>query len=99
MVERARIVLAAAEGRSGARIASELGCSEPTVKKWRRRYESDGPRIGGRVVPFDKRVLFELFVPAGDEGGAASGDMVSAEITRGRTRARQWVISKSRSTT
>ncbi len=45
------------------------------------RYEDDG-KFGGRVVPFDKRVLHELFVPAGEGGGAKAGDMVSAEITR-----------------
>lgn len=57
MVERARIVLAAAEGRSAARIAGEVGCSEPTVKKWRRRFEADGlagltdlPRPGRPLV-------------------------------------------------
>jgi transposase len=41
-VERARIVLAAADGRSAARIAGEVGCSERTVWKWRRRFEEDG---------------------------------------------------------
>jgi transposase len=41
-VERARIVLAAADGRPAARIASEVGCSERTVWKWRRRFEEDG---------------------------------------------------------
>lgn len=45
------------------------------------RYEDDG-RFGGHVVPFDKRVLHELFIPAGEQGGAKSGEMVSAEITR-----------------
>jgi ribonuclease R len=40
------------------------------------------------VVPFDKRVLHELFVPAGEEGGAASGQMVAAEITRPPTATR-----------
>jgi transposase len=56
-VERARIVLAAADGRSAARIASEVGCSEQTVKKWRRRFEADGvpglrdaPRPGRPLV-------------------------------------------------
>ena len=56
-VERARIVLAAAEGRSAARIASEVGCSEQTVKKWRCRFEADGlpglrdaPRPGRPLV-------------------------------------------------
>jgi len=41
-VERARIVLGAAEGLPAARIASEVGWSEQTVKKWRRRFEADG---------------------------------------------------------
>jgi ribonuclease R len=45
------------------------------------RYEADG-RNGGHVVPFDRRVLHELFIPPGEEGGAESGQMVSAEITR-----------------
>jgi ribonuclease R len=51
------------------------------------RYESDG-RIGGRVVPFDKRVLHELFVPAGDAAGAEAGQMVLAEIARPPTATR-----------
>lgn len=56
-VERARIVLAAAEGRSAARIAGEVGCSERTVWKWRCRFERDGlaglmdaPRPGRPLV-------------------------------------------------
>jgi transposase len=44
-VERARIVLAAADGKSAARIATEVGCSERTVWKWRCRFEADG--LGG----------------------------------------------------
>jgi ribonuclease R len=51
------------------------------------RYERDGPH-GGRVVPFDKRVLHELFVPAGEEDAAESGQMVAAEITRPPTATR-----------
>ena len=42
MVERARIVLAAGEGVKGTEIARRVGCSEPTVVKWRRRYARDG---------------------------------------------------------
>jgi ribonuclease R len=45
------------------------------------RYADDG-RFGGHVVPFDKRVLHELFIPAGEESGAEPGQMVLAEITR-----------------
>src|SRR5438132_1684229 len=55
-VERARIVLAAADGRSAARIAGEVGCSEQTVKKWRRRFEADG-LAGLRDAPRPGRPL------------------------------------------
>jgi ribonuclease R len=51
------------------------------------RYEDDG-RFGGHVVPFDRRVLHEVFVPAGEAGGAAPGQMVAAEITRPPTATR-----------
>jgi hypothetical protein len=40
VVERARIVLLAADGLTGPQIAGRAGCTEPTVVKWRRR-----PRI------------------------------------------------------
>ena len=33
------------------------------------RYEEDG-RFGGHVVPFDRRVLHELFIPPGENAGA-----------------------------
>lgn len=46
------------------------------------RYEDDGPKFGGHVVPFDKRVLHEIFVPPGEAGEAAGGQMVVVEITR-----------------
>jgi ribonuclease R len=51
------------------------------------RYEDDG-RFGGHVVPFDPRVLHEVFVPAGEERGAVTGQMVAAEITRPPTATR-----------
>jgi ribonuclease R len=51
------------------------------------RYEEDG-RFGGHVIPFDRRVLHELFIPPGDDGGAKPGDMVRAEITRPPTATR-----------
>ena len=47
MVERARIVLGAADGHSVARICEELGCSHATVAKWRARFVRD--RLAGLV--------------------------------------------------
>src|SRR5215510_1650111 len=42
----------------------------------------------GYVVPFDRRVLMDIFVPPGQEGGASPGDMVTAELTRWPTSTR-----------
>jgi len=42
LVERARIVLAAAEGLKALDICERVGCSEPTVTKWRSRYAEQG---------------------------------------------------------
>jgi putative transposase len=42
MVERAQIVLHAAEGHSAVKIGCLLGCSANTAQKWRARYERDG---------------------------------------------------------
>jgi len=53
VVERARIVLLAADGLSAKTIAERVGCSRLTVMLWRRRYEggglealADAPRSG-----------------------------------------------------
>ena len=57
IVERARIVLAAAEGMTGKEVAAEVGCSLPTVLKWRGRYAElgmeglrDAPRPGAPLT-------------------------------------------------
>src|SRR5512135_928273 len=42
VVERARIVLLAADGVPGKQIAVRVGCAEPTVLTWRRRYAERG---------------------------------------------------------
>jgi len=57
LVLRAKIVLAAAEGRENQRIAADLGCTRRTVGTWRNRFaerrlagiEKDAPR-GGRIA-------------------------------------------------
>ena len=57
MVERARIVLCAAEGHTAAAIAERVGCAERTAKKWRGRYAragveglTDAPRPGAPLT-------------------------------------------------
>ena len=42
LVERARIVQAAADGRSAPAIAAALGCSRPTAYAWIRRFNERG---------------------------------------------------------
>jgi transposase len=42
VVERARIVLLAADGVPGVEIADRVGCSEPTVIRWRSRFAEHG---------------------------------------------------------
>jgi ribonuclease R len=51
------------------------------------RFESDGSGPGF-VVPFDRRLIMDVQIPQDEQGGAASGDMVSVEITRWPTPAR-----------
>jgi transposase len=60
---RCRIVLAAADGRSSKEIASELGCNDHTVSKWRVRFARRGvdglhdePRPGKPRVISDEDV-------------------------------------------
>ena len=57
MVERARIVLSCAEGRSVDEITQALDCSRPTVAKWRGRFARQGidglrdaPRTGAPLT-------------------------------------------------
>jgi ribonuclease R len=47
--------------------------------------EADGM---GYVAPFDRRVLMDIFIPAGQEGGASPGEMVTVELTRWPTATR-----------
>src|SRR4051812_7051953 len=62
------------------------------------RYERDAGAGGdsgkarasgmGYVVPFDRRVLMDIFIPPGQEGGAEPGEMVRVELTRWPTSTR-----------
>src|SRR2546423_14097577 len=52
LAERAGIVLLAADGLTGPQIAERVGCTEPTVIKWRRQYAADGlAGLGGAPRP------------------------------------------------
>jgi transposase len=42
VVEQTRIVLMAGDGVPSKQIAARVGCAEPTVVTWRRRYASAG---------------------------------------------------------
>jgi transposase len=70
MVERAQIVLYAAEGYSAARIGQLVGCATVTAQKWRSRYEHDGiaglkdlPRPG-KPLTFSQEVRAKLIAKA-----------------------------------
>ena len=75
-VERARIVLLAAEGLASRAIARELGCRHHTVSKWRVRFArerlaglADAPRSGKPKTygdDADRRILARLDRPPPD---------------------------------
>jgi len=51
------------------------------------RYDRDENGMG-YVVPFDRRVLMDIFIPPGQEGGASAREMVTVELTRWPTSTR-----------
>jgi ribonuclease R len=51
------------------------------------RYDREADGMG-YVMPFDRRVLMDILIPPGQEGGASPGEMVTAELTRWATSAR-----------
>jgi hypothetical protein len=63
LVQRARIVLLAADGKTNTEIAATVGCSRPAVIRWRSRYAIHGldglvdhPRSGRpRTIGEDRR--------------------------------------------
>jgi ribonuclease R len=65
-------------GRAEGRIIRTLERSNEWIVG---RYDR-GDAGMGYVVPFDRRVLMDVFVPPGQEGGASPGEMVVVELTR-----------------
>ncbi|CAN5526316.1 IS630-like element ISMsm5 family transposase [soil metagenome] len=96
-VIRARIVLAAAQGASNGAIAAELGVHVDTVRKWRRRFATEGlpglddlPRSGRPRVftPVQVAEVKALACTLPAETGAplsrfSSADLAAEAITRG----------------
>src|SRR5262245_44044852 len=79
-------------GRAEGRIIRILERSNASIVG---RYERDEGTRGqsrstgmGYVTPFDRRVLMDIFIPPGQEGGASPGDMVIVELTRWPTATR-----------
>ena len=71
-------------GRAEGRIIRILERANATIVG---RYDRDENGMG-YVVPFDRRVLMDIFVPPGQEGGASPGEMVTVELTRWPTSTR-----------
>jgi ribonuclease R len=79
-------------GRAEGRIIRILERSNELIVG---RYDRDEPHRTesrsdgmGYVVPFDRRVLMDIFIPPGQEGGASPGEMVVVELTRWPTSTR-----------
>jgi len=79
-------------GRAEGRIIRILERANASIVG---RYDRDDParpesRANGMgyVAPFDRRVLMDIFIPPGQEGGASPGDMVVVELTRWPTATR-----------
>src|SRR5215212_9225683 len=71
-------------GRAEGRVIRVLDRANSSIVG---RYDRDDSGMG-YVAPFDRRVLMDIFVPAGQEGGASPGDMVIVELTRWPTATR-----------
>ena len=88
----ARIERVKDDGRVEARIIRVLERSGTEVVG---RYER-GAKGTGTVIPWDTRLLMEVFIPEGEAGGAAPGDMVVVRLERWPTGARAAVGCVSR---
>src|SRR5712692_7601613 len=71
-------------GRAEGRIIRILERANQSIVG---RYARDD-NAAGYVVPFDRRLLMDIFIPPGQEGGASPGEMVIVELTRWPTAAR-----------
>src|SRR6266850_77032 len=72
------------DGRSEGRVIRILQRGHESLVG---RYDRDENGMG-YAVPFDRRVLMDIVIPAGQEGGASPGEMVTVELTRWPTATR-----------
>ena len=79
-------------GRAEGRIIRILERSNASIvgRYDREEAERSASRASGMgyVKPFDRRVLMDIFIPPGQEGGASPGEMVIVELTRWPTATR-----------
>src|SRR5688500_2614456 len=80
----ARVERVGSDGRAEGRIVRILDRGSTTIVG---KFDMEGSGFGF-VVPFDRRVIMDVAIPAGEEGEAKPGDMVLVEITRWPTPAR-----------
>jgi ribonuclease R len=79
-----RIERHGADGRVEGRIVQVLERRSETLVG---RFEQDDSGLSF-VQPFDKRVLIDIHIPRGEDGGAEAGEMVTVEVTKWGTPAR-----------
>jgi transposase len=71
LVLRARIVLGAASGQRNEQLAQALGCSLPTVRKWRRRWaEAEAHLAAVEHQPPDLRAVLATVLADAPRAGA-----------------------------
>jgi DNA-binding NarL/FixJ family response regulator len=58
LIQRAQIVLAAADGRENKEIAAELGCTRRTVGTWRNRFVAERKRTVNHMGAFRVPLIF-----------------------------------------
>jgi len=66
------------DGRAEGRVIRVLERAHASLVG---RYDQAAHGVGV-VVPFDRRILMDIFIPSGQDHGAQAGEMVVVEITR-----------------
>jgi len=83
-----RVIVRIERIREGGRTEGRVIRILERVNSWLvGRYDRDDNGMG-YVAPFDRRLLMDIVVPPGQEGGASPGEMVSLELTRWPTSTR-----------